>query len=311
MTPSCLRKAGAVAVAGLLATALLSCRDGSDRSAAPSVLEDDAITVGSFDFAESVVVAEVYSQALESAGYQVERAFRLGPREFVAPALAAGMVELVPEYAGTAAAFYSLGAAEPTDDVSGTHARLMRALADRDIVALAAAPAQNANTFVVTRATARRLGLETLSDLKPVAEQLAFGGPAECPGRHLCLAGLTDVYGLEFREFVALDAGGPLTVQALKEGHVDVALMFTTDPTIVEEGFVVLADDRDLQPAENITPLLRREVADRWGPDAVAVIDSVSARLTTQDVRRLNAAGLRPNADPADVASAWLSEVMG
>jgi osmoprotectant transport system substrate-binding protein len=298
-----------MAAATLLLVLPLSCRSGGDEASSSSALADDAITVGSFDFTESVVVAEVYSQALEAAGYNVHRAFRLGPREFVGPALAAGMLELVPEYAGTAAEFHSLGAAEPSDDVAVTHAGLVQAIAGHNIVALAAAPAQDANTFVVTQATARQLNLEKLSDLGPVAEQLAFGGPAECPSRDLCLAGLADVYGLAFREFVALDAGGALTLQALQEGHVDVALMFTTDPTIAEENLVELTDDRDLQPAENITPLLRSEVIDRWGADVVAVIDGVSVRLTTSAVTDLNAAALLPNADLAAVAAAWLSEV--
>jgi len=303
------RRVGAVAAAGLLLAAPLACRESDDEAASPSPLADEAITVGSFDFTESVVLAEVYSQALEAAGYEVHRAFRLGPREFVGPALATGMVELVPEYAGTAAEFHSLGAAEPTDDVAATHAALVQAVARHDIVTLAAAPAQDANTFVVTRDTARRLDLETLTDLGPVADQLALGGPAECPARELCLAGLTEVYGLTFREFVALDAGGPLTLQALQDGHIDVALMFTTDPTIVEERLVELTDDRNLQPAENITPLLRREVIDRWGAHPATVIDAVSARLTTSAVSELNAAALRPNADLTVIAAAWLSEV--
>ena len=127
------------------------------------------ITVGSFDFTESVVLAEVYSQALEEAGFRVERAFDLGPREFVAPALDDGLIELLPEYAGTAAEFHSLGAAEPTDDVAATHAELQRAIAGRSFVALAPAPAQDVNTFVVTAATAERLDLATLSDLADVA----------------------------------------------------------------------------------------------------------------------------------------------
>ena len=118
----------------------------------------------------------------------MQRAFGLGPREFVGPALAAGLVELVPEYAGTAAEFHSLGTAEPSGDVATTQTELARALEGRDIVALAPAPAQDANTFVVTRETAQRLNVSELSDLAAVAGDLAFGGPAECPTRQHCLA---------------------------------------------------------------------------------------------------------------------------
>jgi osmoprotectant transport system substrate-binding protein len=284
---------------------------GGDRSSVSPVsrLNDDVITVGSFDFAESVVVAEVYSQGLEAAGYKVRREFNLGPREFVGPALSAGLVEFVPEYAGTAAEFYSLNRAVPTDDVASTHAELRRAIDAHRIVALASAPAQDANTFVVSKSTAARLHLEKLSDLQAVAGQLTFGGPAECPTRPLCLMGLTDTYGVKFRDVLTLDAGGPLTREALREGVVDVALMFTTDPTIVDEGLVELTDDRGLQPAESITPLVRTEIIDRWGTDIVAVIDAVSAKLTTAAVRDLNAAVRAVDVDVATVASAWWSEV--
>jgi osmoprotectant transport system substrate-binding protein len=301
-------RAGRIAVAVATIAAAAAC--ASDRAAPPdTALTDDAITVGSFDFAESVVVAEVYSQGLEAAGYKVIRAFGLGPREFVGPALMSGLVEFVPEYAGTAAEFHSLGRAVPTDDVATTHAELASAVSGAPIRALAGAPAQDANTFVVTTATAARLHLSKLSDLEPVAGELTLGGPPECPVRPQCEAGLTAVYGLHFHDFLVLDAGGPLTHQALREQLVDVALLFTTDPTIADQGLVELVDDRRLQPAENITPLVRTEIVDRWGDAVVATIDGVSARLTTAAVRELNLAALRPDADTHAIAAAWWSEV--
>jgi osmoprotectant transport system substrate-binding protein len=294
----------------LIVVVLLSACDGGGSTVSPaSRLNDDVITVGSFDFAESIVVAEVYSQGLEAAGYTVQRAFALGPREFVGPALSAGLVEFVPEYAGTAAEFYSLDQAEPTDDVAVAHSELVRAVGNKRLVALAAAPAQDANTFVVTRSTAARLQVQSLSDLQAVADGLTFGGPPECPTRPLCLAGLAATYGLKFREVVSLDAGGPLTRGALRDGLIDVAVMFTTDPAIVEDGLVALDDDRALEPAENITPLVRTEVVDRWGTDLVAVIDAVSARLTAAAVLELNAKARVSDADMAAIAAAWWSEV--
>jgi osmoprotectant transport system substrate-binding protein len=296
----------------LLAAAVLltACGSGGGSAAPPAPrLDDDIITVGSFDFAESVVVAEVYSQGLEAAGYKVRREFKLGPREFVGPALSVGLVELLPEYAGTAAEFYSLGRAEPTDDVTVTHTELERAVGAQRVVALAAAPAEDANTFVVSKPTAARLHLKTLSDLTAVAGQLKFGGPPECPKRPLCLAGLADTYGVKFGTVVTLDAGGPLTREALKDGLVDVALMFTTDPAIVDDGLVELDDDRGLQPAESITPLVRTEIVDHLGPAVVAVINAVSARLTTAAIRDLNGAAGQAGADVAAVASAWWAGV--
>jgi osmoprotectant transport system substrate-binding protein len=293
----------------LAAVALLSACTDDSVGPSRSQLNDDVITVGSFDFPESVVIAEVYSQGLEAAGYRVHRAFSLGPREFVGPALSAGLVELVPEYAGTAAEFYSLGRVRPTDDVAFTHTELVRVVDGTHVVALAAAPAQDANTFVVTASTAGRLHLGALTDLQAVAAKLTFGGPPECPTRPRCLVGLTETYGLTFGHVVTLDAGGPLTRAALKEGLVDVALMFTTDPAIAAEGFVELDDDRGLQPAESITPLVRSEIVARWGDEVIGVIDAVSARLTTTTVRKLNAAAGADGADVAAVASAWWSEV--
>ena len=298
-------------VVGLIAVvcaALCACSDGGSTRV-ESALGDDAITVGSFDFAESRVLAEVYSQALEAVGLSVVRAFDLGPREFVAPALQRGLIELVPEYAGTATTFLSLGRTAPGHDVGRTHAQLDDTLAaDSVVVALAAAPAQDANTFVVTTATADRLGLRVVSDLAGQAAQLTFGGPEECPSRPLCLRGLHAVYGLDFARFVALDAAGPVTRQALQTGAVDVGLLLSTDPALDGRGLVALVDDRGLQPADNVVPLVRREVIDRWGPRLAERIDAVSAQLTTTDLRALDRAMASATADVGAIAHAWLEE---
>ena len=292
-----------LACASIAVAALAACATDDGRSATDTALGDDAITVGSFAFPESVLLAEIYSQALEAGGFRVERALGLGPREFAGPALSVGLIELLPEYAGTALTFRSRGTAEPSADVAETHRDLERALEGTDVTALASAPAKNANAFVVTTATAIKYDLQRLSDLAPIAGELKFGGPPECPTRALCLLGLQERYGLQFGDVITtLDASGPITLAALRTGGVDVALMFTTDPALVE--FIELADDRRLQPAENVTPLVRREVVDHWGPSVVDVIDGVSARLDTVALRRLNASAA--DADVAAVAAAWL-----
>jgi osmoprotectant transport system substrate-binding protein len=290
---------------GLVLTALTACGPSADDRA-PTAVGDDAITVGSFGFPESVLLAEIYSQALEDGGFTVERAFDIGPREFVGPALDGGLVELVPEYAGTALAFRSLGSDHPSADLYTTHRDLARALSGSEVTALDSAPAQNANTFVVSRAVADRYHLERLSDLREVADSLSFGGPPECPSRPLCLQGLEEVYGVRFADVLALDAGGPLTRQALRDGGVDVALMFTTDPDLDE--FVELVDDKGLQPAENVTPLIRRDVVDRFGQDVTALVDAVSRELDTRSLRELNATDAEePGSDDvAAIAAAWL-----
>jgi osmoprotectant transport system substrate-binding protein len=291
-----------------LLVALLSsaCTSSSpDRGTATS-LGDDAVTVASFNFGESEVLAEIYGQALERGGIPVRRAFHLGPREFVAPALAAGLVELVPEYAGTAVQFLSLGAVAPPHDATRAHDALVAKLDGSRVRALAAAPAEDANAFVVRRALAEREGWQKLSDLTAAAPRLTLGGPPECPTRPACLSGLEQTYGLRFEEFVPLDAGGPLTREALQNGDIDVAMLFTTDPAVGRDDLVELADDRNLQPAENVTPLVRQEVLDRWGAAAVPIIDDVSRRLTTDALRQLNQRLAAGTAVPV-IATEWLT----
>lgn len=305
------RRFGALSlVASVALAALAACGGDRETTATATALDDEAVTIGSFDFTESQVVAEIYGQALEAEGVPVVRAFDIGPRELVAPALQRGLIELVPEYAGTALQFVLLNSSGDVAsqlDAAATHEALDAALQGTDVVPLEASPAMDNNTFVVTAETAARLDLETLSDLAPIAHELSFGGPPECENRPLCLAGLRDRYGIEFREVVSLDAGGALTLQALEGGYIDVALLFSTDPAIGDDGLVELRDDRRLQPAENVTPLVRTEVVDRWGDDVVATLDAVSARLTTDVLQRLN----RQIADGSGlvaVAGTWLAQ---
>jgi osmoprotectant transport system substrate-binding protein len=289
----------------LFAGAIAGCSEATHDPGSRNALRDDAITVGSFNFAESLLLAEVYAQTLEASGYMVRRATDLGPREFVAPAMASGLVELVPEYIGTAVQFHSLGAVTPGSDLSRARDALSRTLRPRNLAALAPSPAQDANAFVVTRATAERYGLRSVSDLAAAAHQLTFGGPPECSSRPLCLVGLRRLYGIEFKEIVELDAGGPLTRRALETRGVDVALMFTTAPALATDDLVELVDDRGLQPAENVVPVVNAGVIDRWGKKIVDRLDIVSARLSTESLRKLNAEVERGE-DVRTVAARWL-----
>jgi osmoprotectant transport system substrate-binding protein len=290
-----------------LVLVLAACSSTSPPPPARTALEDDAVTVGSFDFPESVLIAELYGIALENRGYAVRYARSLGPRELVDPALARGLVELVPEYAGTALDFLSLGKRTPSSNILATRAALLQTLAHSDLVPLDAAPAQDSNAFVVTPETARRYGLRTISDLARVRPRLTFGGPPECPSRPLCLAGLRSRYGLRVRAFLPLDAGGPLTRQAIEQDQVDVGLMFSTEPALVNAGLVALIDDRQLQPSENVTPLVNRATVRRFGPDLVDVVNRVSAKLTTADLRALNAQVAAGSA-VREVAGDWLAK---
>jgi len=168
------------------------------------------------------------------------------------------------------------------------------------------AAAQNANAIVVRPATASRYHLRSIADLAGVAPRLVFGGPAECPGRAYCLPGLRQRYELRFNSFIPLDAGGPLTLQALEAGDIDVALLFSTDPSISARHLVVLSDDRRLQPAENITPLVSKAAVARYGAGLMAVLNTVSARLDSASLRALDALVEIHGQDPRQVAARWL-----
>ena len=138
-----------------------------------------------------------------------------------------------------------------------------------------------------------------------VASQLALGGPPECPERPFCLKGLQDTYGLEFKEFTPLDAGGPLTVEALKNGNIGVGLLFTSDPAIAAEGFVLLEDDKGLQLADNLIPVVRQEVLDA-DPLMAEVLNGIMAKLSQEELTSLNKAVVVDEQTAADAAAAWL-----
>jgi osmoprotectant transport system substrate-binding protein len=290
----------------VLAAALLlvsvACTSGSSGTST-DVTTDDAITVASFDFPESELLAEIYAQALEGAGVRVEREPSLGPRELVLPALERGLIELVPEYQGSLVTF--LGG-RPSADPTASQRTLDDLIEPDGLLAATPAPAQDRNAVVVTTSTAVEHQLSTISDLAGVDGSMAFGGPPECPERPLCLLGLHDRYGLRFASFVPLDAGGPLTVQALHGSFIDVGLLFTTDPALGTGDLVVLSDDRALQPSERIVPIIRADALERFGPEVLAALDAASAGLTTESLRAMNTR-VGDGTPPSEVAAAFLA----
>ena len=300
---------GRTAILLVLLWAAAACSSGAEDALEPT---PETILVGAFDFSESEVLAHIYARALDESGYPVQVLDRVASREIMEPALEQGHVDLVPEYQGTLLRFLDPEAATSEggdpDHADEELQALTDLLADRGIVPLDPAPATNSNVIVVTRETADRLGLVRISDLADDADDLTFGGPPECPTRPLCLVGLEDTYGLRFAGFQPLDVGGPLTLGALLAGDVDVALLFETDPSIARHGLVILRDDRHLQPAENVLPVLREAVLEEHGDQATTVLDDVSARITTDDLRDLNAQVIDEGIAPADAADAWLED---
>jgi osmoprotectant transport system substrate-binding protein len=262
--------------------------------------------VGSFDFPESVLLAHIYAGALAAKGFPVRVMPDLGTRELVDPALMSGLIQLVPEYTGSALDFLSLGRLAATSNAAATYQSLTRSAERRGLVAAQPAPAQDANAIVVTSATAARYHLRSIADLRKVAPRLVFGGPPECRERADCFLGLKRVYGLRFKAFVVTDTGGPVTLQALDTRQIGVALLFTTDPSIAERHLVMLTDTRSLQPAENITPLVRRSTIEQYGPRLLTTLKAVSAHLTTTTLSHLNERVQLDGMNPRTVASGWL-----
>jgi osmoprotectant transport system substrate-binding protein len=289
------------AVGAILGLAVLATACGSGDGA----IEGEPIKVASFNFNESVIVAEIYAQGLEANGYTIERRMNLGAREVVKPALESGEIDLVPEYTGTVAGFLGV---EQSADPQTTWEAAREAYRDLGVTLLAFSPAQDKNAYVVTAEIASEFGLENVSDLQPVAGEMIFGGPPECPERPLCLQGLEDLYGLEFSEFKALDVAGPITIAALEGGEIDVALLFSTQGIIAANGWVSLVDDKGLNPAENLVPAIRTEVVDAYGDELVALLDSYSEALTTDDLTELNKRADLEQEDPAVLAGEWLTE---
>jgi osmoprotectant transport system substrate-binding protein len=294
-----------LALAVLCAACTASGGQGSSAQAPAAGRPGATITVGSFNFPESVLLAHIYASALAAKGFPVRVLPDLGTRELVEPALMTGLVQLVPEYAGSALNFISLGRRPATSNAAQTYRHLAQSAARRGLVAAQRAPAQDANAIVVTEATAAKYHLRSIADLAK-APPLVFGGPPECAERADCLPGLKRTYGLRVADFAQTDAGGPLTVQALASGQIGVGLLFTTNPAIKRQKLVILTDNRALQPAENITPVVRRATVDRYGPRLLTALNAVSARLTTPELRTLNARMELDGLDPRKVADEWL-----
>ncbi len=254
-------------------------------------------------FAENQIVAEMYAQVLEDAGYTVERQLDLRSREVSQNALEAGYIDVKPEYLSSLLLFLDPNA-EASADAADVARQTAQQLESRGLTLLTPSAAEDTNQFVANAETARRFQLTTMSSLAAVADQLTLGGPPECPQRPFCLPGLHEVYGVLFDDFAPLDAGGPLTVDALRRNEVQIGLLFSTDPRIEENGFVPLVDDRRLQDAENITPVIRSEMLN---DEVRTLLDAVSDQLSTEEMTDLVGRVVIDGQDVATVATAFLT----
>jgi osmoprotectant transport system substrate-binding protein len=288
-------------VAAVTAAFVLAACGGSSSSSAGTA-NKGTITVAGFNFSESSILANIYGKALAKKGWTVKYKLNLGAREVVEPALEKGDIDLYPGYAATETVFLK-GTA--TSDPTQTVATLNGLLAAKNLKALTPSAAQDENAFVMTAAGAAKFGNPTkLSDLVAKNGQLVLGGPPECPTRPFCELGLQNKYGLQFKSFKALDAGGPLSKAALDHGDIDLGLIFSSDGSIKAKGYVVMADDRGLQNADNVTPIVRTATVNS---DAQAVLNDVSSKLDTATLADLNKQVDIDKSDPDAVAQTWLS----
>ncbi|MGE3961693.1 MAG: glycine betaine ABC transporter substrate-binding protein [Dehalococcoidia bacterium] len=279
---------------------------GDGATAEVDTREGSPIAIGAFDFGESQILAEIYAQQLEAHGFTVDRSkLQPGsPREILKPALESGEIDLVPEYVGTLVTF--LGG-EPTSEGAENRDLAAELFAESGVSVLPAAEeAEDVNAFVITAELSEELGITKVSDLAAHAGDLRLGGPPECPEREFCMVGLRDVYDVEFGEFIPLDFGPRVT--ALEEDGIDVAVLFSTDAVIATNGWVVLEDDRGLQPAENIAPVVRTAVIDEYGDDLVNTLNAVTEKLTSESLAEMNAEFQVEQRSPADIARDWLIE---
>jgi osmoprotectant transport system substrate-binding protein len=214
-----------------------------------------------------------------------------------------GQIDLKPEYLSSLLLYLDPNA-ETSNAPSAVAGQDSALLAPSGISVLTPSPAQDTNVFVANAETAQRFGLTTMTSLAAEANQLTLGAPPECPQRPFCLTGLKDTYGILFYDFVPLDAGGPQTVAALNSNEVQIGLLFSTDPSIEANGFVPLTDDKHLQDAENITPVIR---TDKLNEEVRGLLDAVSATVTTENVTALVGKVVLDGQDVPTVAKRFLT----
>ncbi|MGI8949041.1 MAG: ABC transporter substrate-binding protein [Ornithinimicrobium sp.] len=254
------------------------------------------VTVGSANFPENVLLAEIYAAALEDAGVTVDTRLNIGNRETYIQGIQDGSIDLIPEYTGNLTLFFN-PEAEATDP-EGVYSELQEALPE-GLTVLERSEAEDKDSLVVTQQMAEEKGIESIADLEPVAGELVLGGPPEFEEREYGVPGLKEVYGLEFSAFRPLAAGSNLTVQSLINGQVDVANIFSTDPAIAENDFVVLEDPESLFVAQNVVPLISEDALN----DTVAeALNGVSSELDTDLLTELLSRVVTDGENPEDVA---------
>ncbi|NOQ57501.1 glycine/betaine ABC transporter substrate-binding protein [Mycolicibacterium fortuitum] len=290
----------------LLAVLLSGCGSANPLGGGPISGDLKTVTVGSADFPESKILAEIYAQALEANDFQIRRQFGIGSRETYVPAVQDHSIDLIPEYTGNLLQYFDAEATATTPDE--VLIALFKALPG-DLSILSPSPAEDKDTLAVTAATAQRWNLKTIADLAAHSAEVKVGAPSEFQTRQTGLVGLKARYGLDIApaNFVAIsDGGGPATVQALNSGAVTAANIFSTSPAIVQHHLVPLGDPENVFLAANVVPLVASQ---KMSNELKTVLDGVSAKLTTEALIELNTA-VEGNAgvDPDEAAGKWIKD---
>ncbi|MFN8045806.1 MAG: ABC transporter substrate-binding protein [Dermatophilaceae bacterium] len=294
-----------LALVGVALLGLTACGGGSsDPLASPAASGESggaasggAIVVGSADFSESVVLAEIYAGALKAKGVDASTKTNIGSREIYLKALEDGSIQVVPEYTGALALYYdkAFDKTEPNDVYDALKGSL-----PANLTVLEKSAAEDNDSIVMTKETAAKVGATTLSELTGKTGDLTLGAPPEFKERAQGIPGLEKTYGITFQDFVPLK--GQALVQALNNGQVQAANIFSTDPAIVVNDFVTIKDDKKLFGSQNVVPLV---VADR-ADEVSAALNAVSAKLTTEELTNLLKATDVDKKDPKAVAAEWL-----
>jgi glycine betaine/choline ABC-type transport system substrate-binding protein len=263
-----------------------------------------AITVGSKNFTEQFVLGEIYAQALEAAGYKVNKQLNLGSELIAYKALKAGKVDAYPEYTGTAlTSFFGVKTADVPRDANKAYEDAKAGFAENGITALAPTPFENTYRLGMTKEGAAKIGNpKVISDLKDHASELSITGFPECKQRQDCLLGVEDTYGMKFGKFVTSEQ----KYQVLDSGDADVAFIFTTDGDLASGKYVILDDDKKFFPPYNVTFNVRDEAFKNLGPEGQAVIEKVQKPLTEKVMQELNARVDVDKQKPEEVAKAYL-----
>jgi len=299
-------RARSATLAAVLALALTAVACGSSPSSGGgSATPKGNITIGGFKFSEGSVLAELYGQALEHDGYSVQYRLNLGSREVVAPAIKSGQIDLYIGYAATDLEYWNHAAGEATGDAAATTAKLNGHLQSLNLEALNPSSSVDQNAFAMTKSNASKYNATKLSDLAAIGNQLVLGAGPECPTRPFCQPGLQQTYGVHFKDFKALDTDGPLTRAAFANNTIQVGLVFSSDADLDNLGLVVLQDDKHLEAADNVVPIIRTPVA---SDEVKKILNAISAGLTTSELVQLNSQVELQHQDADAAAQAFLKQ---